>query len=83
MDYEQGAQGRGIEKERLDHETEHRRRHPMKICDRCGARPITTVYENKMDGTQVDLCKACEEALHEFLQPHAEGKKPGRPKKGE
>ncbi len=55
----------------------------MKICDRCGARPITTVYENKMDGTQVDLCKACEEALHEFLQPHAEGKKPGRPKKGE
>lgn len=49
----------------------------MRICDRCGGKDITEKLVSKIDGKEVDLCKTCDEAFQDFLNP----KRPGRPPK--
>lgn len=48
----------------------------MRICDRC-KNPDTSAFNtfvNKREGTEIDLCRECEEGFKEFLN-NAETKK--------
>jgi transcription elongation factor Elf1 len=54
----------------------------MRVCNRCGDKNVTVKYFEQVNGTEIDLCKKCEESFQAFLVSHEEPKRPaGRPPK--
>jgi len=57
----------------------------MKICDRCGNKPIGMILVIRKTDEEIDLCTACSEEFNKWKNPSSslenEVRKPGRPKK--
>lgn len=45
----------------------------MKICDRCKSENVIASWYEQRDGKEIDLCKACNEELEEFLKTASRG----------
>lgn len=39
----------------------------MRICDRCHKGPVKEIWQNKMDGTEVDLCGECSRKWADYV----------------
>jgi len=57
----------------------------MKICDRCGNKPIGMILVIVKTDEEIDLCANCSEEFNKWRNPSSsletEVRKPGRPKK--
>ena len=51
----------------------------MKICDRCGGKPLALILLDKKDGQEWDLCHIGKEEFEQFMSERC--KRKGRPRK--
>jgi ribosomal protein L34E len=61
----------------------------MRVCDKCRTNIVTTIWQNKKDGTEYDFCAPCFAILQDWMTNQdrkqmndpVEQRRPGRPKK--